>query len=414
MKNKLAIKGGPKTINSKIAHYIWPNISTKTKKAVLNQLNKEISLYVRSGIIEKLETRLSSYFQTKHSLLTSSGTAALHSMYFGGDIQENDEVICPAYTHFATVTPLFQLGATPVLVDCEFDGNIDTSEIESKITQKTKAIVVTHMWGMPCKMDSIVKIARKYGLLLFEDASQAIGATFKGKKVGTFGQAAAFSLQAKKVVTGGEGGVLLTNNDEIYYKALLLGQPRRSEIEIPKPHPLHDYALTGMGLKYRIHPLAAAIANQQLDNLDYIMRNRQRVANKLVKELKHLPGIKTPLIQQESKPSWYSFVMQYDSSELDDLPISKFCEALKAEGCKEVSRPNFTPPLSHFALFQNPGKLFQSYAGKFSYTNKDFPKAERFYNNAIKLPCWYGTESKFVNLYIEAFKKVIDNYRELL
>ena len=414
MKNKLAINGGQKTIKNEKEHYTWPNITEKTEKAVYNQLNKEISIYTRSGIIEEFETSLSSYFKINHCLLTNSGTSALHSMFVGANIQKDDEIICPVYTHFATVTPLFQIGAIPILVDCDESGNIDVNEIEKNITPKTKGVVVTHMWGIPCNMDTILIIAKKHNLMVFEDASHAVGATYKQKKVGTFGYSSAFSLQAKKAVTGGEGGVFLTKNTNAYYRALLLGQPRRSEVEIPKNHSLHEYTLTGMGLKYRIHPLAAVIANEQFNNLENLLAGRRRVAKILKKGLGQLPGIKFPIIQKNVEPSWYSFVIQYESSELGGLSISKFNDALKAEGCKEASRNIFTPPLTHFQLFQNPGKLFHEYSGKFAYAKESFPNAEKFYNNAIKLPGWYNPKNEFINLYIKAFKKVVDNYKELL
>jgi len=414
MKNKLAINGGQKTIKNEKEHYTWPNITKITKKAVSNQLDKEISIYTRSGIIEEFETNLSSYFQIKHCLLTNSGTSALHSMFVGANIQKDDEILCPVYTHFATVTPLFQIGAIPILVDCDESGNMNVNEIEKKITPKTKGIIVTHMWGIPCNMDTILKIAKKHNILVFEDTSHAVGATYKGKKVGTFGHSSAFSLQAKKAVTGGEGGVFLTNDINAYYQALLLGQPRRSEVEIPKNHPLQEYTLTGMGLKYRIHPLAAAIANEQFNNLEKLLEGRKKVAKILKKELGDLPGIKFPIIQKDVEPSWYSFVMQYASSELGGLSISKFVDALKAEGCKEASRNAFTPPLSHFKLFQNPSNLFHEYEGKFAYIKENFPNAEKFYNNVIKLPGWYNQKNEFISQYIEAFKKVVSNYKELL
>jgi dTDP-4-amino-4,6-dideoxygalactose transaminase len=140
-------------------------------------------------------------------------------------------------------------------------------EIEKKITDKTKAIVVTHMWGIPCDMDAITVIAKKHNLRLLEDCSHAHGAKFNEQKVGTFGDAAVWSLQGQKTVTGGEGGILLTDDGEIHTRALLLGQyNKRCKQEIPRDHPLYQYALTGFGLKLRAHPLAIAMADQQFDH----------------------------------------------------------------------------------------------------------------------------------------------------
>ena len=205
MRSKLAINGGEKAVNIDRRHYVWPPITERTREAVLRQLEESISIYDRSGIIEKLEDKFAQYHGKKHALLTNSGTSALHSMYVGADLRGGDEVICPAYTFYATVTPLFFTGAIPVLADSKSDGNIDPQDIERKITEKTRAIVVTHMWGLPCDMDAIIKIAQQHNLLLFEDASHAYGATFRSRRTGTFGDVSAFSLQAQKTLIGGNG-----------------------------------------------------------------------------------------------------------------------------------------------------------------------------------------------------------------
>ena len=416
MEYKLAINGGEKAVRVDPPHYVWPPITERTKEAVLKQLEESISIYDRSGVIKEFEDRFARYHGKKYALLTNSGTMALYSMYVAAGLGKGDEVICPAYTFFATVTPLFFTGAVPVLADCRADGNIDPEDIERKITDRTKAIVVTHMWGLPCDMDPIVKIAKEYDLMLFEDASHAHGATYKGRKVGTFGDASAFSLQAQKTLTGGEGGVLLTDDEEIYYRALLLGHyNKRCKQEIPKDHPLYRYAVTGMGLKLRIHPLAAAIANEQFDNLDNILAGRRKFAAKMMRELKDLPGIEVPHVPDDVEPSWYAFVMQYKPEELDGLPIEKFYDALVAEGCVELDRPGSTCPLNYHALFQNPGPLFPDYRGKVCYKKGDFPNAERFHEHALKLPVWHDPEDEgIVDGYIAAFKKVVENYYEVL
>jgi dTDP-4-amino-4,6-dideoxygalactose transaminase len=416
MSDKLAINGGKKTINISRPHYVWPEITTKTRSAVLKQLNESISIYNRGGIIAKLEDRFLNYYNKKHALLTNSGTTALYSMFVGAGLKEGDEIICPAYTFYATVTPLFFIGAIPILADCKEDGDIDPAEIAKKITPKTKGIIVTHMWGLPCDMTLIVKLAKKHKLMLFEDASHAHFATYKNKKVGTFGMASAFSLQGQKTLTGGEGGVLLTNNDELFYKALLLGHyNKRCKEEIPKNHPLYPYHITGMGLKFRIHPLAAAIANEQFDNIRSIMRKRRETAKKLIKALGSMQGISVPKIPADVEPGWYAFVMQYKSEELGGLSLEKFYEALHVEGCDELDRPNSTCPLNQLPLFQNPKTFFPKYSFKKNYSPGQFPVAETFHKNSLKLPVWHRPQDDaVVDLYIKAFKKVTENYREVL
>ncbi len=220
-RSKLAILGGPKTITRPAPHFPWPVITASVEMAVKKQLHESVSIYDRSGIIAQFENVFAKYHRKKFSLLISSGTAAIHSMFVGAGFKPGDEIICPAYTFYATATPLFHLGAIPVLCDSDETGNIDPNKIERLITSRTKGIIVTHMWGIPCKIDEILSLCRKHNLLLFEDASHTHGAKYKNKLAGTWGDAAAWSLQGQKIITGGEGGILLTDNQEIYYKALL-------------------------------------------------------------------------------------------------------------------------------------------------------------------------------------------------
>lgn len=416
MSKTLAIFGGSKTIDVNRKHFVWPPITETTRRIVLKQMDKSISIYNRSGIIEKLETAFVKYHNRKYALLTNSGTSALHSLFVGANLEPGNEILCPAYTFYATITPIFFTGAVPVLVDCREDGNIDPDKIENHITNNTKAIIVTHMWGRPCEMDKISAIADAYDLILLEDASHAHGALYKEKKVGSFGHASAFSLQGQKTVTGGEGGILLTDCHDTFYRALLLGHyNKRCKIEIPPDHPLYKFATTGMGLKLRIHPIAAAIAHEQFLNLEMVLAGRQRIAKIIMKGLRDLPGLKMPSSDNDIEHAWYAFIIQYDSSKLDGLPIDRFYEALLAEGCTELDRPGSTCPLNYHPLFQDPTELFPAYKGKVSYGKGDFPIAEKFHENSLKLPVWHdSTNEDIVKSYITAFRKVVDNYKSLL
>ncbi len=416
MGNKLAINGGQKTISDTDLSFIWPEITKNTKKAVLQQLNESISIYNQSGVIKRLEESLKKYHGIKHALLKNSGTSALHSMFVGEGFKEGDEVLVPAYTFYATASPLFFTGAIPVLVDCDKNGNLDPGDIKNKITNKSKGIIITHMWGVPAQMDKISDIAKRNNLSLMEDGSHAHGATFNNQKVGTFGNSSAFSIQGQKTLTGGEGGFLLTNDDNVFYRALLLGHyNKRCKQEIPKEHELYSFAVTGMGLKFRIHPLAAAIAEEQLQELDNILKGRREMAKYMINSLKGLPGIELPEFDQNINPSWYAFIIKYKPDELDGLPRERFFKALQVEGLSEVDIPGSTCPLNYHPLFQNPSKIFPNYKGKVKYKKGDFPNAEEFHSRLLKLPVWHNKKHlKTVNLYIKGIKKVINNYREIL
>jgi dTDP-4-amino-4,6-dideoxygalactose transaminase len=407
---KPAIEGGRPAVSFEQPHFSWPPITDQTRSVVLDQLEKSISIYNRSGIIEELEDRLANYHGVSFALLTNSGTAALHSLYVGADLRPGDEVLCPAYTFFATATPILFTGAKPIFVDCDRHGNMDPEDARSKVTDKTRAVVLTHMWGMPCDMAGLRKVAQDNDLLLLEDGSHAHGARYEGQVVGSFGDGAAFSLQGQKTLTGGEGGFLLTDNEEIYYRALALGHyNKRCRQEIPPTHPLAEFAVTGMGLKMRIHPVAAAIANQQLDELDEVLSGRRETAQMMIKALSEVPGIETPAVPSQVEHSWYAFLMQYRSEELGGLPIERFVEALEYEGCAEVDRPGSTCPLQHHALFQNPDALFPRQQ---STLPAQCPKSEIFHERAIKLPVWHDEEDQEIaRQYVDAIRKVGNWYR---
>ena len=248
--DKLAINGGNAVISKEEGRFVHPKITKEIEDAVIDQLHKTISIYDNSDIFKKFEDEFAKYHNKRYGLVTSSGTAALHSLYDAIGVKKGDEVIVPVYTFFATVSPIFQTGAKPVFVDCDETGNMDYTKVEEKINSHTKAIMVTHMWGYPCKMDKLREIADKYGIYLLEDCSHAHGGEYKGKKLGEYSDAAAFSLQGAKIITGGEGGIIITNNKYIYKNAILLGHyNKRCKQEINPNSIDYKYAVTGKLLK---------------------------------------------------------------------------------------------------------------------------------------------------------------------
>jgi len=398
-------------ISKDICHFEWPRIDKKMEEIVIDQLHKSISIYNRSGIFKEFEDNFAKYHNNaKYALLSNSGTSAIFSMFEGIDLRPEDEIICPVYTFFATISPAVYTGAKIVFCDSGADGNIDPKEIKKKITDKTKAIIITHMWGMPCDMDEIVKIAKDNNLYLLEDCSHAHGAEYKNQKVGTFGDAAAWSLQGQKIVTGGEGGILLTNNKKIYERALLQGHyNKRCKDEIDKDSELFEYAITGFGLKLRAHPLAISIANYQFSFLDNWLKVKKKFAEKFILELSKYPFLKQPLYTNK-RPSFYAYVMQFEKEFANGVSIDDFVKALHSLGLKEVDRPNSTRPLNKFPLFNKTQNAIKRLYETPAYEEtENFPKAYKFYNNAIKIPMWaYEDEEWIVDAYLKGFHKVCE------
>lgn len=393
--------------------HAWPKITNKTIRAVVAQLKKgEISLYDRSGIFEKFETRFANYHKSKYALLTSSGTSALHSAMVACEFKSGDEVICPAYTFYATVTPIFQTGAKPILCESDQDGNIDPRQIEKLINSKTKAVIVTHMWGIPCDMEKILAICKSHNLLLIEDCSHAHGAMINGKYVGTFGDISAFSLQGQKIITGGEGGIILTDNKKLFDRALLFGHyNKRCRKEIDTDSPLYPYAITGFGLKLRAHPLAIAIADEQFDNLEKWIVAKNKNAAYLSKLLDGTDGIKLPKPKKGTRPSWYAYIIQFEKEKFT-ISIDEICKELINEGILDADRPGSTCPLNLLKLFQDPTVLFSDYKNT-NYKVGDFPIAEKFFDQSIKLPIDIYRNKEYkqvIEEYVKIIKKVVNRY----
>lgn len=400
---------------SKNLKFTWPKITRPIKRAVMKQLNSAVSIYNQSGIFLEFENKFAALHGRSYSLLCNSGTTAIHSMFVACDLKEGDEVICPAYTFFATVTPLLFLGAKPVLADCDANGNIDPQEVARLITKKTKAVLVTHMWGLPAQMDKLVAICKKHRLLLLEDCSHAHGAKYKGRFVGSFGDLAAWSLQGAKVVTGGEGGILLTNSRRFYERALLLGHYNKRALQgISKESELYPFAVTGFGLKYRAHPLAVAMASEVLNDLPKAASYRQLSAkdalSKLAKETKLTlpPGY----FDKKIIPSWYAFTFLLPSESL----AKALEEKAKEKGLSDIDHPGSTQPLNLLTLFRNPGKLFPVYrkpGNRFSYRPGDFPRAEDFAKRLIKFPLGVDrSDLKLVKAYLKGLVKILQTLEE--
>jgi perosamine synthetase len=395
--------------------FIWPKITARTKRAVLNELEKgEISIYDRSGIFEKFENKFAKFYGVKYALLTSSGTSALHSAMIACNFKKGDEVICPAYTFYATVSPIFQTGAVPILCDSRLsDGNIDPKKIEPLITSKTKAVIITHMWGMPCAVKEIKKICKKHNLLLIEDCSHAHGAEVDGKPIGSFGDIAAFSLQGQKIITGGEGGIIITNNRDFYDRALLFGHyNKRCKQEMNPSSPLYKYAVTGFGLKLRAHPFAIAMADEQFDHLVKWVDSKNKNAKYLTKLLKNVHGIKLPNFDKDIYPSWYAYTIQFEEGRFD-ISTDEICKELINKGLLDADKPGSTCPLELLPLFRDPSPLFPEYKGLVQYKVGDFPVAEKFFNETIKVPIDIYQNKYYKNVlqdYAQTIKEVVKNH----
>lgn len=236
----------------------------------------------RGKFVSEFEEKFSKYIGVNYGVAVCNGTVAIHLALVALGIGEGDEVIVPTFTYIASVNPIVQVGATPVFVDSdEDDWQVSPSDIERKITPKTKAIIAVHLYGHPCKMDKIMEIAKKHNLLVIEDCAEAIGSEFDGKKVGSFGDVACFSFFGNKTMTCGEGGMCLTNDPTIY--------DRLSRLKGQGLAKFREYWHDMVAFNYRMTNIAAAIGCAQLEQVQTFIDKKQKVASWYKKYLKDVP-----------------------------------------------------------------------------------------------------------------------------
>jgi perosamine synthetase len=236
------------------------------------------------GRAKKLEKNFANYLNCKYAISTSSCTGAMHIALLALGIKEGDEIILPNITWVATANAIAYVNATPVFADIDLDyWCIDPNKIEKLITKKTKAIMPVHLYGQPCNMEKINKIAKKHNLFVIEDAAPAIGAKFKNKKCGTFGHFGAFSFQGAKLLVSGEGGMLVTNNKNLYLKALKISNQGRNYKK--------TFYIDCLGLKYKMSNIQAALALAQLERVEELIALKRRIFSWYEKYLKNLDSI---------------------------------------------------------------------------------------------------------------------------
>ncbi|MCG9133350.1 DegT/DnrJ/EryC1/StrS family aminotransferase [Candidatus Poribacteria bacterium] len=321
----------------------WQQI-TEEEARVVYEMTLRNELSGPSPTVQEFERTWCERHQTQFAVSLTNGTAALHSAMFGLGVGPGDEVICPTYTWMGSITPALTLMATPVF--CEVDPKtllIDVDDVRRRITSRTKAIVAVHLWGNVCDMDALMALSEETGVPIIEDCSHAHGASYKGIPCGSIGQAGAWSLQGNKSISGGEGGVLATNDVAVFERACLLGQVNRSpNVEAAAAAALQYTHLPpmGLGVKFRAHPLAIGIASVQLKKLDALNANRRAYIQEISTGLQEIPGVSPVETYEGSEPAgFYGFPIRYHKEELQGLPAPLFAEALRKEGVLANNNP---------------------------------------------------------------------------
>jgi perosamine synthetase len=372
-----------------IPHYQWPDINNKTAQAVQEQLYSTISLDNNTGIIREFEQEWCKLTKRNFAVTFNSGTMALYAAYRSLGIVMGDEVILPAYGFFATASPLITIGAIPVFVDVDDTGNLDPEKVESKISRKTRAIVVSHIYGIPANMSKISEIAVQYCLPIIEDASHAYGACQAEFKVGKFGVISVFSLQSNKLISAGEGGVLLTDDKRIFFRATLEGHfNKRNLSAIPDKDELFKFFETGSGLKLRLHPLAAAIGLDSLRRVSELLQLREECYKEMTKVINSSQEISIVKPDYEASLSYYSFPLLLPKDMIGRK--NQILTELYDEGYTSFFNSSSTGVIPFLPLFRNPNVLLPNFPkNRILKDDNSFIKAVKFNERLVLLPLWH-------------------------
>jgi len=333
--------------------------------------------------IYKFENKFAQYQQTKYALATSSCTGAIHLALMAMGVKPEDEIIVPEITWIATVEPVLYIGAKTIFVDILPDTwCINPQKVEEAITPKTKAIIVVHLYGNVCEMDEIMAIAKKYNLMVLEDAAEGLGSEYKGKKCGSIGDVGVFSFHGTKTMTTGEGGILVTNNETIYEKAKILNDHGRN----PKDPENKPYWMRTYGYKYKISNLQAALGLAQIERLEELVTRKREIFNYYKKLLSGLP-LKLNSEQIYTKNSyWLPTAVMDEHINFDRDTFFTICKENNID-----SRPFFYP-LSSLPMFESKPENTVAY---------------HIYKRGVNLPSYHDISEYEMNMVVDVIKKTL-------
>ena len=354
------------------------------------------SPYLTQGpTIAKFEQAIADYIGTKYAVAFCNGTAALHGACYAAGIGEGDEVITSPITFAASANCVHYVGGTVVFADIDaVTYNIDPAQIRAKVTTETKAIIPVDFTGQPVDMDEIMAIAKEHNLVVIEDGAHSLGASYKGRKVGTQADMTMFSFHPVKPITTAEGGVIVTDNEE-YYKKLLKFRSHGIE-QTPYAQEQGDwyYEMTDLGYNYRMTDLQAALGVSQLSKLDTFIQRRREIAVMYTEALKDIGGIQVPREFEDTESGWHLYMIQ-----LENANRKQVFEAMRAA--------NVGVHVHYIPVYWHP------YYQKLGYEKGLCSVAESWYEKALTLPIHPNLKDEEINFIIkELLLQIKNSFRE--
>ena len=366
--SKLAIRGGKPVCKGLKA--AWPVVDERDAKAVASAVRSGVWWRYGTEIVDKFESSWAEYCRAKHCLAIANGTVAIEAALKGVGMERGDEVIVPAVTFIATASAVVLAGGRVVFADvlpetCQ----LDPKSVEELITPRTSGIVTVHYAGYPSDLDALRKLAQKKGLFLIEDCAHAHGTEWRGRHVGSWGEAGTFSFQQSKSLASGEGGAVVTRSREVFEKAYAYHHIGRALGAKWK------YEHTSVGPNYRITSLQAALLLSQMRKLKKQTSTRMRAADAVSKGLSGVPGIcPLPRDKRITRRGYYFYVLRYVAEEWEGVPKSRFLEALRAEGIP--AGEGYRLPVYKLPAFSGGGASHEVEAAQ-DYSSLALPGAER-------------------------------------
>jgi perosamine synthetase len=415
--NDLAIFGGARAVRTEYKEG-WRQVRRSDLKPILAAARDDINTEAKgAGPIAEFEGQFAQLTGSRYALAMNSGTAALHSAYFALGVKPGTEVIVPGYTFFATAAPILQCGGRPIFCDVNPETLLaDPDDVERRITPRTRAICVVHLWGNPAPMDRFVEIAKRHNLGLIEDCSHAHGALYQGRPVGSWGDIGCFSLQGPKAVSAGEGGIAVTDNPVLFDRMLALGHYGRLKAGQAKNTFDTDY-LT-LGVKYRPHLYGIMLAAGSLSRLPELNRRRQRNYDILSAELAGCEAVQPIKTTPEAvRGGFLEFIVRYAPEKAGNWKSSEFLEAAQAEGVP-ISKERYarlgkskhmlseTPIFTTLDSTELGGNLEASRQQDSSQRQSDLPVVRNLAGRLLTLPPFTKVSERFIRECAAALRKV--------
>jgi len=369
-----------------------PWIDNEEKQEIIKVIDENaLTSAARDGgkRVQEFESSLRTFLNVKHVISVNSGTAALHAALLALDIKTGDEVLLPSFTFVATANAVVASGAKPIFVDINTkDYTIDLYDLKKKISKKSKAIIPVHLYGHPADLTELNEIANQYSIYIIEDACQSLGSTYKNKQTGTFGTMGCFSMYASKVLTAGEGGAIVTNEDKI-----------ADTLKMIRNHGMVDgYDTRILGLNYRLPELSAAIAKIQMRKLKTILDRRRRnsiLLSNLLETINKKYNIKIPQEDQIKKFNWYLYTLAFNSSS-SNISLRDHIKKKLIENGIGVA-VYYDPPVHKTPFYQ-----------KFSL-NDDLQNTNWSSEHVLSLPVHPGVSEIDIQNIVKVFEKELQN-----